>query len=112
MKKFGPGSYYDYLGYTIAEDAINKNNSDSTPTTGTKRQRSLGISIILTVLFGPLGMFYSTIWGAIIMIIISGVVGVVTLGYGLMITHPICVIWGALAAHSYNKKLLAGFKLT
>ena len=23
MTKFGPGSYYDYLGYTIAEDAIN-----------------------------------------------------------------------------------------
>ena len=23
MTRFGPGSYYDYLGYTIAEDAIN-----------------------------------------------------------------------------------------
>ena len=56
--------------------------------------KSVGISIILTVLFGPLGMFYSTIWGAIIMLIISGVIGVVTFGYGLMITHPICVIWG------------------
>jgi hypothetical protein len=74
--------------------------------------KSVGISIILTVLFGPLGMFYSTIWGAIIMLIIYGVVGMVTLGYGLMITHPICVIWGALAAHSYNKKLLEGFRLT
>ena len=25
MPDTGPGSYYDYLGYCIAEDAINKN---------------------------------------------------------------------------------------
>jgi hypothetical protein len=25
MSNTGPGSYYDYLGFTIAEDAINKN---------------------------------------------------------------------------------------
>ncbi len=74
--------------------------------------KSVGISIILTVIFGPLGMFYSTIWGAIIMLIISGIVGFVTFGYGLVVTHPICVIWGALAAHSYNKKLLEGFRLS
>ncbi len=74
--------------------------------------KSVGISIILTVIFGPLGMFYSTIPGAIIMLIVSGIVGLVTLGYGLIVTHPICVIWGALAAHSYNKKLLGGFRLS
>ena len=74
--------------------------------------KSVGISIILTVLFGPLGMFYSTIPGAIIMLIVSGIVGLVTLGYGLIITHPICVIWGALATHSYNKKLLEGLRLS
>lgn len=70
--------------------------------------KSVGLSIILTVLLGPLGMFYSTITGAIIMLIISGIVGILTLGYGIVVTHPICVIWGALAAHSYNKNLLAG----
>ena len=74
--------------------------------------KSVGISIILTVIFGPLGMFYSTIPGAIIMLIVSGIVGIVTLGYGLIVTHPICVVWGALAAHSYNKKLLGGFRLS
>ena len=74
--------------------------------------KSVGISIILTVLFGPLGMFYSTIPGAIIMLIVWSVVGLVTLGYGLIITHPICVIWGALATHSYNKKLLEGLRLS
>jgi hypothetical protein len=69
--------------------------------------KSVGISLILTFLFGSLGMFYSTIIGAIIMLIIEGVVGLLTLGFGLLFTHPICMIWGAIAAHRYNKKLLA-----
>ena len=70
--------------------------------------KSMGISIMLTVLFGPLGMLYSTIWGGVIMLVISAVVGVVTLGFGLIITWPIGVIWAAVATSSYNKKLLEG----
>lgn len=70
--------------------------------------KSVGISIILTVIFGPLGMFYSTIMGGIIMGLISFVVGVMTLGIGLIVTWPICVIWAAIATNSYNQSLLSG----
>ena len=70
--------------------------------------KSVGVSIILTVLFGPLGMLYSTIWGGIIMFVISVVVGLLTLGLGLIVTWPICIIWAAVATNSYNKKLLSG----
>jgi len=69
--------------------------------------KSIAISLILTFLFGALGMLYSTIWGAIIMIVVSIVVATVTLGMGLFLVWPICMIWGALAAASYNKNLLA-----
>jgi len=68
--------------------------------------KSVGISLLLTFFFGPLGMLYSTIWGAIVMIVVYGVVAVVTLGYGLFIVHPVCMIWGAVAAHNYNQRLL------
>ena len=67
--------------------------------------KSVGISIILTFLFGPLGMFYSTVGGAIIMMILSVILGAITLGIGLLITWPICVIWGALAASGHNSKI-------
>lgn len=70
--------------------------------------KSVGISIILTVLFGPLGMLYSTIWGGIIMIVISSVVALLTFGLGLIVTWPVCVLWAAVATNSYNKKLMAG----
>src|SRR5471030_1864700 len=52
----------------------------------------VGISIILTILFGPLGMFYSTVPGAIVMIVISVIVAILTVGFGLILTWPVCVI--------------------
>ena len=67
--------------------------------------KSVGISIILTILFGPLGMFYSTVGGAIIMMILSAIVAVFTFGFGLIFTWPICVIWGAVAASGHNSKI-------
>lgn len=72
--------------------------------------KSAGVAILLTALFGPLGMFYSTITGAIVMIVVSLVVALFTLGFGLLLTWPICIIWAALAASSHNKKLVGGSK--
>lgn len=68
--------------------------------------KNLGLSLLLTFLFGSLGMLYSTIVGAIIMLFIEGIVGFMTMGFGLIITHPICMIWGAIAVRNYNNKLL------
>ncbi|MGA2033589.1 MAG: hypothetical protein ABSG68_15150 [Thermoguttaceae bacterium] len=67
--------------------------------------KSVGISLILTFLFGPLGMLYSTVVGGLVMMVVSIAVGVCTLGFGLLVTWPICIIWGALAVTSYNAKL-------
>ncbi len=80
-------------------------SSNVTVVTTTK---SMGIGILLTVLFGPLGMLYATIPGALIMIVISAVVGFLTLGIGLIVTWPICLIWTAVAINKYNKNLTAG----
>jgi hypothetical protein len=67
--------------------------------------KSVGISILLTVLFGPLGMLYSTVPGGVIMMVVSLIVAVVTFAVGLFVTWPICVVWGAMAASAHNKKL-------
>jgi hypothetical protein len=67
--------------------------------------KSMGVSILLTVLFGPLGMLYSTVIGAVIMGVVSLLVGIFTLGFGLLITWPICIIWGAVATNTFNNEL-------
>jgi hypothetical protein len=67
--------------------------------------KNVGIAVLLTILFGPLGMFYSTIWGAVIMLVVSLLLGLVTAGFAVFVTWPICVIWGAIAADRHNKRL-------
>jgi hypothetical protein len=70
------------------------------------KQKSVGVALLLTFLFGPLGMFYSTVSGAVIMLIVSVVLAMFTLGISFFITWPICMIWGAVAANSYNNTIV------
>jgi hypothetical protein len=70
--------------------------------------KSVGVAIILGVVFGPLGLLYSTVTGAVVMFIVNILAAVVTFGFGLLLTWPICGVWAALAAKSYNEKLLGG----
>jgi hypothetical protein len=67
--------------------------------------KSVGLAILLTVFFGPLGMFYSTVPGAFVMMFMSFVLFFMTAGLSVFITWPICIIWGAMAADSYNRGL-------
>ena len=68
--------------------------------------KSLGIALLLTFIFGPIGMLYATIWGGFIMLLINLVIGIPTFGLGLIFTWPIQLIWVTLAVRSYNKKLM------
>ncbi|MCC2599784.1 hypothetical protein [Sphingobacterium sp. FBM7-1] len=90
-------------------------------TTFIYRSKSVGGAIILAALFGPLGMFYSTINGALIMIILP-----VLLIMGIVSSHDsdnaalkvlltsgtlvffifywfICIMWAAIAASNSKK---------
>jgi hypothetical protein len=67
--------------------------------------KSVVLSIILTVLLGPLGVFYSTVPGGIIMVIAALIIGFVTLGFGLPLIWIISIIWGAVAVTQYNENL-------
>lgn len=67
--------------------------------------KSVGASLVLTFLFGPLGMFYSTVIGAVIMLVLYIVIGILTFGLGLIVLHPIAMIWGAVSVSNHNKKL-------
>ena len=59
--------------------------------------KSRGVAFLLTFFFGPLGMFYSTVGGAIIMLIVSFFFAIFTFGLSLFITWPLSIIWGVAA---------------
>lgn len=70
-------------------------------------EKSVGLAVLLAFLFGPLGMLYATVPGAIVMFFVNVIVAIVTLGLGLFLTLPIGILWAGLAASSKNKRLQA-----
>ena len=75
--------------------------------------KSVGISILLTLLFGPIGMFYSTVKGALLWFVLMLVVVALVFATEpalLFVAIPalwlVSLIWGAMAVKSYNQKLL------
>lgn len=68
--------------------------------------KSLVIAILLAVFLGPIGLFYSTVVGALVMLLITGIIGFLTFGYGLFVPHIIGIIWAIVAVNSHNKDIL------
>jgi hypothetical protein len=89
----------------------------------TKSPKSLGIAIILTILFGPIGLFYASISGALIMILapilvfalfLIGVLQenstLMNLSAGLLLFFAltywlICIIWAVISVNDYNREI-------
>lgn len=69
--------------------------------------KSVGLALVLTFLFGPLGLLYSSVVGGIVMFIITVVAASVTFGVSVFVTWPICMIWGAIAASNANARAVA-----
>ena len=68
--------------------------------------KSVGLAVLLSLVFGPLGMFYSTIGGALVMMFFGGLFVTVTMGAGVIFVIPVCMIWAGSAASSHNYRLL------
>lgn len=69
--------------------------------------KSVGVGLLLTFFFGPLGLFYSSTVGGIVMLLVSIFFGGATMGAGLLLTWPACMIWGAIAASNHNSAIMA-----
>jgi len=63
------------------------------------------MAVALAFFFGPLGLLYSSITGAVVMFFVN-VFAAFTLVL-VFFTWPACAIWAYFAAKSYNEKLLA-----
>lgn len=67
--------------------------------------KSVLAAFLLAFFFGPLGLFYASIVGGIVMLLISFAVAILTLGLGLIVPWVICLAWAVIATNSYNAKL-------
>jgi hypothetical protein len=69
------------------------------------QEKSMAASILLSFFFGPFGMFYSTIPGALVMLFAGGAFDLLTMGIGVLLTWPGCILWSTLATNSHNNKV-------
>ena len=88
------------------------------------RTKSLGWAIVLTLIFGPLGLFYASVSGGLIMtltplaLFVLFLLGAVTQSSILLASSGIllvvfalsywiiCVIWAATSVSNYNNKVI------
>lgn len=97
-------SHYTVHGYTHVQ--AHDTTTAATTAAPVGEPKSVGVAFLLTLFFGPLGMFYSTVNGALIMtgaLFIGAVVGfLVTLGIGVLVWVPavwiVSIVWGCTAA--------------
>ena len=66
-------------------------------------RKSVLLSLLLTFFLGPFGMLYSTVIGALVMLVLYVGLGIVTFGWALAVLHPVAMIWGAIAADRANR---------
>jgi hypothetical protein len=68
------------------------------------KDKSVGVAFLLTLIFGPLGMFYVAAGPAILLSILYVfvvIIGIATLGVGMVLLFPLWVIsmiWGCVRA--------------
>lgn len=88
--------YMERVNFAMYE---NRYSSVTIPT------KSMSTALILTFLFGPLGMLYFTVLGALFMLGVTIITFLLTDGAGLLIIWPIMLIWTAIAINIHNKKV-------
>lgn len=70
--------------------------------------KSVGVAFLLTFFFGPLGLFYSSVAGGLVMLCVETllfILGFVTFGAAWLLfsfTWVGCIIWGCVAASGRN----------
>ena len=83
----------------------NTNNNAAAAMLAQSQKKSMAAAVILTFLFGPLGLLYVTVPGAILLIVVSIVLGIITLGLGFIVGWLASIIWAIIAVGKHNGKM-------
>lgn len=69
--------------------------------------KNLGVALLFSIFFGPLGLLYSSLRGGIIMVLIAFVVISSHYPVPIILMWISCCIWSVMATNRYNNKLMA-----
>lgn len=84
-------------------DLLNSRFSPSLPF------KSVAAALLLSVLLGPIGLLYSSLWGGLILICLTIMFISHKFILPVIFIWIVSCIWGAASVEQYNKKLLKLF---
>ena len=65
-------------------------------------KKSQLIQFFLTLLFGPVGLFYTSVAAAIGFVIVTSAIGTLTMGIGFLFVWPVTILVGFFTTSRYN----------
>ena len=68
--------------------------------------KSVGVALMFSVVLGPVGLLYASVWGGLLMIIISICVISNHLYFITLLVWLISCIWSVAKVEAYNKKIM------
>ena len=85
----------------IQSQSLNQQIIINTP----QKSKNIFLAVILAFFFGPFGMLYATISGALIMLGVNAILFFPTVGiFSYFVSPIICAIWAGIAVDNENKK--------
>lgn len=76
------------------------------------KSKSVTLALVLTLFFGPLGLFYVRAWGAVALVTLAVVAVVPTMGFVLVFVWPASIVWAAFAASKQHHDIVAGTEMS
>ena len=68
--------------------------------------KSVAVSLLFSAVLGPVGMLYSTFWGAIFMIVMAIVVVPYKFVFPIILLWIISCVWSVSATERYNRRVV------
>lgn len=82
--------------------------TDTTPGTIIVAPRKSHVTgFLLTLFFGPLGLLYATPIGALVLIVLTVIVALFTLGIGAILGWLTAIVWSVIAIMLHNRRVAA-----
>ncbi|MGW5522103.1 hypothetical protein [Gordonia sp. NPDC003950] len=97
--------------YPVAQPGVAQPGVVYPPVVVVGSEKSVGLAFVFAFFFGPLGMFYSTVTGALVMLGVSLVglfLSFFLLGVPSFLIWIGCIVWSCNAASEHNNRLRAG----
>ncbi len=68
-----------------------------------RKPKSVPMAVLLALFLGPLGLFYPSPLGGLFMTFVCVILGIGSVGVGLLFAWPVCIIWAYVTASASHE---------